>query len=388
MKHVQIRLLVLYCLSLPLYTAAQWEDPRIFGKVITVDNDTVTGYFLWNDNKMYWTDLFKASKFNNPYAHYFKNSSVVFKQNGALYTTPITHLFLCRFGNINKIYPTGDNKLRLEMKDGSLMELRQENNMPFSFQMVTNEGKLQIRWDKICEIEFTSPPLLDNRISKAPIIGVVKSNQGLYKGYISWNNISSLEENIAGKSLSGNNLISFHNIRKITKKNNQCNITLNNGKEVEIQVASNINIVVNMPHIGVVTIPWKNFEFLETVGQHEIDMLSYEDFTPPRKLSGKVITRNGETISGTLAYDLDETMDFELLDGKNDNNLYQIPFKYIQSIEPKNYKYSLIKLRNGTTLSLGDLCDVNEENNGIIVFSPESIPTYIPWEKVKQVFFY
>ena len=47
-------------------------------------------------------------------------------------------------------------------------------------------------------------------------------------------------------------------------------------------------------------------------------------------------TRDGLSLEGVLVYDLDEAMDFELLDGQNGNISYRVPFKYVQEIEPKN----------------------------------------------------
>lgn len=142
-----------------------------------------------------------------------------------------------------------------------------------------------------------------------------------------------------------------------------------------------------MPNIGSVSIPQSNFEMLEIVPLQSVDLLSYNDFKKPRRLSGEVETRDGRKVSGNIAYDLDEAMDFEILDGKNDNITYRIPFKYIQSVEPKNYKYSFITLRNGSTLSLGDSPDVNETNSGVIVFSSGQTPVYIPWKEIKQITF-
>lgn len=144
------------------------------------------------------------------------------------------------------------------------------------------------------------------------------------------------------------------------------------------------NVMINMPNTGLVTVTINRFNELEMIPLSELTLLSYDDFAAPEAIKGEVITRNNEKISGSLAYDLDENMNFEVLDGKNNNITYQIPFKYIRSIEPKNYKYSFITLKNGSQLSLGDAPDVNHENSGIIIFGNE-IPVYIPWNEIKAV---
>ena len=80
-------------------------------------------------------------------------------------------------------------------------------------------------------------------------------------------------------------------------------------------------------------------------------------------------------------------MNFEILDGNNDNIIYEIPFKFVSSIEPKNYKYSFVTLTKGGSLSLGDSPDVNNENSGMLVFPDTGIPTYIPWKEIKLITF-
>ena len=124
---------------------------------------------------------------------------------------------------------------------------------------------------------------------------------------------------------------------------------------------------------------------MELIPLKAVDLLTYDEFKAPNRLSGEVLLRNGQTLKGTIAYDLDESMDFEILDGKNDDISYRIPFKFVRSIEPKNYKYSFITLRNGSTLSLGDSPDVNETNSGLLVFPEGEIPVYIPWKEIKLI---
>jgi hypothetical protein len=101
-----------------------------------------------------------------------------------------------------------------------------------------------------------------------------------------------------------------------------------------------------------------------------------------------VVTIDGEEHTGLLAYDLDEAWEFEILDGNDDDVTYQIPFRHIKNIIPKNYNYSSVILRNGTNLLLGGGRDVSENNDGILVFpSKDAKPIYVRWSKIDQVIF-
>ena len=83
-------------------------------------------------------------------------------------------------------------------------------------------------------------------------------------------------------------------------------------------------------------------------------------------------------------YDLDEAMDFELLDGQNGNISYRIPFKYVREIEPKNYKYTWVKLSGEPNWCWGR-CDVTAANDGILIFRTGGEVVYVRWRDVKRV---
>ena len=342
---------------------------------------------------MFWIDFFEASKTDNPYAHYFKNTGINFKNNNNP-SIPQTHTFCCRFGDIQNIRLTAYNQIELQIKDGHTISLKKGAfyDIGSPVRILTNGESIKIEWEKISEIRFKPLNTPQDASLGIPITGIVKTQQGLYKGLLTWEGKERNTNNsIEGKNNTGNTTIEFKNISKISKEKNTFQVRLNNGYTSVIGERYNLNsveqgIVVNMPLTGSVFIPWKNFEFMETLKPDELNLLSYEDFKKPERLRGEVQTHNGEKVKGIIAYDLDESMDIEILDGKNDNISYRIPFKYIASIEPKNYKYSFITLRNGASLSLGDSPDVSDTSSGIMVFTSNgSSPVYIPWQEVKLI---
>jgi len=120
---------------------------------------------------------------------------------------------------------------------------------------------------------------------------------------------------------------------------------------------------------------------------HKLEIL-VESKIKPIQNCGSVKTENGDIYKGRLIYDLDEAYDFEVLQGKdNDEIEYIIPFRNIANIQPIGYDDSEITLRNGQKLKLEDSQDVSEENTGILVFSDKTKPIYIEWKEVEEVTF-
>ena len=137
---------------------------------------------------------------------------------------------------------------------------------------------------------------------------------------------------------------------------------------------------------GRVDIPWREFKKV-TFNDAPNSLKKYSDFAGMKKLSGSVSTTNGEKLSGEIIFDLDEALTFEMLQGKDDDVEYIIPFESIKSITPKNWDYSTVVLKDGTELTLGDARDVNEDNDGVLVFSGSGDPKFVMWEDIKVISF-
>lgn len=386
---LSIPFILIFSCSFAQYTDAPF---RLFGEVATVDNQIYRGFISWGGIKNYWIDFFEASKPQNPYSSFFSDSDEVFFNNGTqILSTPPRHIFSCRFGNIKSIRPTDEKEVLLQLKNGYEFTLIKGNSKDIrtNIQVTTPVETVSIKWDHISEIHFMSADSNAVAPHLNQVAGIVKSSQGIYKGLINWNYNSQ-------KSIEKNNNINntLQKMKKIVRwKGTQGNhykgiYALEHNPKAFFPNTSVLepmeNVMINMPNTGLVTVTINRFNELEMIPLSELTLLSYDDFAAPETIKGEVITRNNEKISGNLAYDLDENMNFEVLDGKNNNITYQIPFKYIRSIEPKNYKYSFITLKNGSQLSLGDAPDVNHENSGIIIFGNE-IPVYIPWNEIKAV---
>ncbi len=184
--------------------------------------------------------------------------------------------------------------------------------------------------------------------------------------------------------------VAFKNIASIKSLGNSSLVTLHSGRELYMWGENDVNatnrgIAINLPSVGQVIVGWHDFKLFRSIPLDQLNLPVYDDFAAPERLSGRVETRDGLSLEGVLVYDLDEAMDFELLDGQNGNISYRVPFKYVQEIEPKNYKYTWVKLSGGTELVLGTMCDVTAANDGVLAFRAGGEVVYVRWRDVKRV---
>lgn len=370
---------------------AQGKAFRIYGEVTTVANKQVCGYVTWT-RKMYWTDIFSASKVENPYVHYLEDADEPRSHQGT--SVPLgTHAFACRFGNIKYIRVMGRERIELGIKDGNAIELERGNSggIGDNISVETRQGIVSVPWDHISEILFSGAPDTMPEPKDTPITGIVETPYGVYKGIVQWDlDENSLSDLLDGSTETSDVSVAFKNIGSIQSRGSSCEVVLNSGRTIRMWGENDVNetnrgIAVNMSSVGQVIVYWQDFKSFKAVPMEQVRGLTYDDFTLPERIHGKVETRNGRSLEGVLAYDLDEAMDCELLDGQNGNLAYRIPFKYIRTIEPKNYKYTWIQLVNGGELVLGENSDVTSSNDGILIFRGKEGVVHVRWRDIKRI---
>src|SRR5262245_14009719 len=91
----------------------------------------------------------------------------------------------------------------------------------------------------------------------------------------------------------------------------------------------------------------------------------YDDYKPHGPLRATVTTTDGRKLSGTIAYDLDETRGWEFLDGEQDDVEYHLPLSMVKEVRAMGRRRSEITLVNGQKLTLEGQTDVDETNAGI-----------------------
>jgi len=394
---------------------AQQKNVFLYGEVETIDGDTYEGYLRWGTDEVYWVELLNAKKTSNDFLKFLSSTEVeeLAEQSGenswlgidlgvlSIWEDKLSrtnHQFDTRFGDIKSIEPTGRSKAKITIKNGVILEVSGEGYSDIGGAVVVmdNElGEVSLKWSRIEKVNFM--PARKNELTKPfgrPIYGKVHAGRkGTYTGLIQWDEDERFQKEILdGKDRGDDREIPFRSIRKIEKERNGARVTLKSGRELLLTNSNDVNnenrgVIVFDPEIGRIDIPWRDFVDLEIIDEDSRGM-SYNDFPVSEGISGTVVTIEGDEYKGLLVYDLDESWEFEILDGRDDRVEFDIPFRNVRSIIPKNYNYSLVKLKNGTSLLIGDERDVTDANDGLLVFtSSKDEPIYIKWSKIDEIIF-
>jgi len=143
---------------------------------------------------------------------------------------------------------------------------------------------------------------------------------------------------------------------------------------------SNRGIVVSDPALGVVVVPWRQFQELRL---HRSEApATYEHFGGGEALSGTVVTTSGEELTGLVRWDMDEQTTWELLDGEIDGIQFHVEFSQVSAIEKWRYG-AKVDLLDGRSFYLSASNDVNWSNKGIEVRSDDRVHE-VPWRAFHQ----
>lgn len=381
----------------------------LYGTVTLKNSKSYTGQLRWEDNAGAWDDLFDSYK-NEPQIQeqidiqgYEKNeeaSDEVFEFSFMKLwedkDSKSRFYFKCQFGHIDKIIGFRDNKsATVVLKNGNKIKLRKRgNDIGEDVILYHNSlGKLEFDWQNIEEIDFKPAPRNLKNFHGAKIYGKALTVDGPLEGYIVWDfDEEAFEKDIIdGYHQKVQYELEFGKIASLRPEREGSILTLKNGTELFMRNSSDVTkgndgIFIKTENSGMINLSWSNLIRIDFT-KPGFKSMDYSEYGPPKPLYGKVETTEGQSFDGRLVYDLDETWDIEILDGRTKGTKYYIPFHLIKSITQQNYNYSLVELTNGSSIMLGDEGDVNYDNNGLLVWLTESKTRYIPWKKIKSVTF-
>lgn len=400
-------------------TAQNVSEGFIYGEVTTWDGETYEGQLRWDKEEAFWSDMFNASKIENDNVDYLTRSDIDelrenryqnwngvrvngknirwTNNNWNVNNGNFTHQFSCQFGDLAAIEKRSDRKAVLTFKNGERMRISGSgyNDMSPKVRVYDeNVGKIVLKWDDIEKVTFKATPKNWESEIGHPLFGKVESWIGEFQGYIIWDKDERLSiDELDGENRDVDLSIEFGNIRSIERRGNSSEVVLKNGKNYRLTGSNDVDddnrgIIIVTADNGRITLDWDDFEKVTFLDEPNGKMWSYSDFAAPKKLEGTVLLTDGESIEGTIIYDLDETYGFEILDGNIEDSEMEIPFRLIESIEPKNYTRSIVKLKSGTVLKLEESQDVDERNTGLLIFeNGKDDPQYVMWKEVEKVTF-
>ena len=396
---------------LPQQVQAQ-DEGFIYGKVTTEDGDEFIGAIRWGKEEVYWTDMFNARKTDNKNIDYLsRNERDELRYRGRRRgdwddrisswiianwddgERSFLHQFSVQFGEIKTIRLFRGDEADIELKDGTRVAVDGSgyNDVGTKIKVLDAEiGEIDLSWSRVEHIEFMpTPKVLEEKFGE-PLYGTVDSEIGEFTGYIQWDHDERVSKDVLdGDTYDGDVSIAFGKIKSITNDGSRSDVVLQSGRELTLRGSNDVNyenrgIIVTVEGVGRVDIPWKEFNKV-TFKEVKNSGRGYDDFKAPNSLEAKVVTRNG-TLKGRIVYDLDEELDIEILEGKDDRSEYSIPFGNISKITPRGYQRSEVELKNGRKLMLEESQDVSEDNTGLLVYEGKD-PKYVPWEDIEEIIF-
>lgn len=396
----------LFFLVIVSFTFAQNDDIFMYGKVTTIDNETYNGALRWGKEEIYWTDFFNATKTRNKNLEYLEDTDEADLVAGKSWTIKwmnwdknhysTIHQWICQFGDLSSIEILGRSKIKIELKDGSNLELGDGSNDIGATIKVNDAdlGIVELNWNRLEKIEFLKTPKnLENKFGD-PLYGTVITRGESFTGIVQWDHDERIStDELDGETEDGDFSIKFGKIASIRNEGHKSLVKLSSGRELLLGGTNDVDngnrgIIVTVEGLGRVDIPWDEFVEVKFDHNKKITGAGYNDFKSPTPLSGTVQSKDGQIATGKIIYDLDEALDIEIIQGYDDEIEYLIPLRNIQSIAPKNFDFATVTLRNGKSVLIGEGQDVSDRNDGVLVFTKNSDdPKYISWDDLKKITF-
>ncbi len=373
----------------------------LYGTVTMKDGSVHRGYLRWDDQEAFWDDHFNGSKDRTPYQDYGKGKKkgksginlLGIIMNGGM-NVGRDRQFLARFGDMQRITVTGAESADILMKNQKSYGVTGSSDVGAKIQVRGGPDKMiELDWQEIHTIEFQAAPA-DLPAPRARMYGAVQTDRGNFRGYILWDKQECLASDIIdGRDEQQSHQVPLGEIREIEKVDNKsCRLTLRNGDQLLLHGSNDVNrsnrgIDIEDARFGRVTVSWRAFKKL-TFEDHSGSGRPFHAYRRHHLLHGKVIDKKGNTLTGRLVFDLDESERWEIMDGRDGKVDYAIAFGIIDTLEPAGRKRCKAVLINGESLLLGGSNDVNTGNGGVLIYEYNANPpTYLSWRQIKYVKF-
>ena len=387
-----------------------YSSMLIYGKVTTVGDQEYVGQIRWGKEEAFWFDFFNSQKPDNDNLKYLSKKEVKELNekdnhtnndnwwgwgNNNSWDNNHEHVFACQFGDIKSLDIRGKEKVVLELKNGEEIRLQGGSN-DIGAKIHVNDpelGHVKLDWKRVAHVEFMQAPKGLQSYYGDPLYGTVETRDGDFTGFVQWDHDERLgHDELNGDNRDGDIDIQFRNIASIEKDYGGSLVTLFSGREFELRGSNDVDddnrgIIVNSPDFGRVDIEWDEFKKVKYVKEAPKGSRSYGDFKGDEKLSGTVVSKNGDTFRGTIVFDLDEAYKLEMLNGMHEEIEYFIPLSHVRSITPLNRNESRVELVSGKEYVFDDKVDVDENNDGVLIFKSEKDYDYVSWEDIEQVRF-
>lgn len=382
-------------------------DGRIYGKITTADGDILEGLIRWDKNEGAWVDILngnkeitrearKKAKASQRKKYSNRNGGFNFQFDFDFDSQAESGI---RFGHIRSLEVDSDDRAILILKSGETIEFEGgSTDIGTDVREIViedkDQGELELVWDDIERVDFSSCGQSVESFTSGfgeRLYGVLTTRRGeTFVGWICWdvdeifsNDILDGEENGRSRKLKFGRISSIERYSSSGAK-----VLLASGDEMVLRGSndvdnSNSGVLVLDPGIGQVRVEWDEFEKVDFKPQPR--PVGYAQFDGGTAISGTVTTLDGDTYTGSIKWDMDETKTWELLDGSSRDIEYDVEFGLIKSIEKVSDRYSLVTLLDGRELKLGGSNDVDESNKGVVITDAKGEETVVDWEDFSKL---
>ena len=390
---------------------AQGNDPgRLYGRVLTMDGEELTGFIRWDSNEGHWTDHIDATKrlprrFRREAerlseGRYARERSIRIlgvrfsRDIGARWTSSASSVI--RFGHIRRLEVLDDDHALLVLKSGEEQELQGSTDLGRNLTIVVqqpNGAEAEIEWDDLDVVEFLPAPASTESPFGERLYGTLTARGGdEFEGWITWDRdeVFAVDE-LNGRDGRRRRDVSFGDIASIERGgSSRAYVTLKDGQELEMSGTNDVNsgnrgIFISDRGLGRVEVKWNQFR---EVRFHEPpNDLSYDVFDGGRRLQGTVYTEDGDGYSGDIRWDNDEEWTWEALDGESRDAEFDVEFGLIRSIAYVSRSSVRVTLLDGREFVMRGSNDVNDQNKGIFIKQADGETVLVDWEEFDRVEF-
>lgn len=387
------------------------DADRIYGQIRTASGEVYEGYIRWDRNEGSWADILNGSKEldrevvawargadeeDRRRSIEFLGVRISWNDDGEGATSAESGI---RFGHLRSLRVIGDDRALVELTSGEELEMwGGSTDLGGTMRELLVEdpdrGTQELRWRDLDRIEFMEAPRGVPEAASRRLYGTVEDRWGnAYTGYVSWD----LDEIFGSDILDGDERgrdheIPFEEIEGIERVGSgSSRVFLRGGEELVLSGSNDVadghrGVQVTDPALGQVEVGWDEFEsvrFFEAPARGG----DYDDFEPAWRLYGTVETEDGESFTGTIYWDADETWSWEMLDGSWRDVAFDIEFGRIERIRKRSSRAAEVTLTDGRSFELEGSNDVDRDNKGIVVEVDGAEPVVIGWDRFSEITF-
>jgi hypothetical protein len=372
---------------------------EIHGTIYLRGDASYTGPIRWDKNEAFWDGTLDAKKTEvlEEVDGGFKLNLFGWKLGGGPETRTIGSLAI-PFGHLREVHRRPDGEAALVLKNGYQYVVRCTSSTDLGSglrELIVEDaerGPIELTWNAVLMVDFSQGPGPGKDAER--LHGTVTVGAAELTGFIVWDR----DETLAGDILDGeengeDRKIPFGEIREIEPVSGGSRVVLKDGREMVLGGTNDVDrghrgVVVFLSHLGSAEVAWENVRGVTFTDPPP--SRRYADFDGGRRLRGTMRSTAGDSYSGEIVWDQDETFTWETLDGEANAIEYAVQFDKIRSVTPKGPASAEVRLTNDDVLVLSGSNDVSDSNRGVTVrrkSGAETTEVTLGWSEIASVEF-